>query len=53
MGSLQPELRRLAELAGLDRKSLDQAKAFRVQGLRGYGNALNAEAARIFIESTM
>lgn len=53
MGSLQPELRRLAELAGLDGKSLERAKRNRIVRLQGYGNAINAEAAREFIGSVM
>lgn len=51
MGKLSPEQRRLAELAGLDAASLKRAKAYRVGTLRGYGNAINVEAAAAFIEA--
>lgn len=50
MGSMPSGIRRLAEMAGLDGDSLSRAKSYRIGGLRGYGNALNAEAATTFIE---
>lgn len=53
VGALSPELQRLAEVAGLSSASLKRAKAYRVGALRGYGNAINAEAARLFIESCL
>ena len=45
------ELRRLAEVAGLDAASLKSARNYRVSALRGYGNAINPYAAAIFIQS--
>ncbi|WP_144149404.1 DNA cytosine methyltransferase [Paraburkholderia sp. BCC1884] len=51
MGKLSTEQRRLAELAGLDSASLKRAKAYRVGTLRGYGNAINVEAAAEFIRA--
>jgi hypothetical protein len=36
-------------MAGLDAGSLKRAKACRVGTLRGYGNAINREAAAAFI----
>jgi DNA (cytosine-5)-methyltransferase 1 len=53
MGTLRPGLRRLAELAGLDGASLKRAKEYRVESLRGYGNAINAQAAKTFVEVVM
>jgi len=53
MGTLQPELRRLAEVAGLDGKSLARAKAHRIGSLKGYGNAIVAEAATEVIAAFM
>ena len=50
MGSMHPRLRGLAEMAGLDKASLKRAHDYRVQGLKGYGNAINAKAAQAFIE---
>ena len=37
-------------MAGLDKASLKRARDYRVQGLKGYGNAINAKAAQAFIE---
>jgi hypothetical protein len=51
MGKLDPGARRLAEVAGLDAASLARAKSYRVESLRGYGNAINIEAACAFIEA--
>ena len=53
MGQMPPELRRLAKMAGLDSKSLARAKSYRIAGLKGYGNAINAQAAQAFIEAVM
>ena len=53
MGTLQPELCRLAEVAGLDGKSLARAKAHRIGSLKGYGNAIVAEAAAEVIAAFM
>jgi DNA (cytosine-5)-methyltransferase 1 len=53
MGAMSPELRGLAGLAGLSSESLKRAKQCRVQQLKGYGNALNAQAAQAFIEAVM
>jgi DNA (cytosine-5)-methyltransferase 1 len=53
MGSLGPGLRRLAELAGLDGASLRRAKAYRKGSLRGYGNAVNVEAATVWVQAVM
>jgi len=53
MGRLQPELQRLAALAGLDALSLKNAKANRVARLRGYGNALCAEQAIAWVQVCM
>ena len=50
MGALPPELRGLAELAGLFGDSLKRAKNYRTSSLKGYGNAINAEVAKVFIE---
>ena len=51
MGAMSSELRGLAELAGLSGDSLKRAKQYRVQQLKGYGNAINAQAATVFIEA--
>lgn len=51
MGAMPPELRGLAELAGLSGDSLKRAKQYRVQQLKGYGNAINAQAATAFIQA--
>lgn len=53
LGSGSAELRRLARVAGLDSKSLARAKAFRIGTLRGYGNAVDAEATREFCEAVI
>lgn len=53
VGSMSPRLSRLAEMAGLDKDSLKRAKDWRKSGLKGYGNAINAEAARVFVECVM
>lgn len=53
MGQMPPELVRLAKMAGLDSKSLARAKSYRIAGLKGYGNALNAKAAQAFVEAVM
>ena len=49
LGTSSAELRRLAEVAGLDGKSLARAKAYRVGTLSGYGNAINIEQATEFV----
>lgn len=49
LGTCSAELRRLAEMAGLDGKSLARAKAYRVGTLGGYGNAINIEQATEFV----
>lgn len=51
MGTLGPELRKLAEMAGLDALSLAGAKRHRIGSLRGYGNAIDAEATVDFIRA--
>ena len=53
MGRLRPELRRLAEVAGLDGGSLKRAKANRTGRLKGYGNAIVPELAVEFIQAAM
>ena len=53
MGSLRPGIRSLAELARLDNESLRTAKSYRVGALRGYGNAINVQAAQVFIGCVM
>ena len=53
MARMQPEVRRLAEMAGLSNYSLKRAKSFRIGSLRGYGNALCAPVAQGFIEAYM
>jgi DNA (cytosine-5)-methyltransferase 1 len=53
LGSLSSGLRGLVEVAGLDGESLRSAKSFRVGALRGYGNAINAEVAQVFVEIVM
>lgn len=53
VGSGGAVLERLASLAGLDNASLARAKSYRVGALRGYGNAINPEQARVFIEEVM
>ena len=53
MGAMPSELRGLAELAGLSGDSLKRAKQYRVQQLKGYGNAINAQAATVFIEAVV
>jgi DNA (cytosine-5)-methyltransferase 1 len=51
MGTLGSELRGLAEMAGLDGKSLARAKKHRIGSLKGYGNAIVRQHAQAFIES--
>ncbi len=51
MGTLGSELRELAEMAGLDALSLAGAKRHRIGSLRGYGNAIDAEATVDFIRA--
>jgi hypothetical protein len=51
MGAMSPKLRGLAELAGLSKDSLKSAKRYRNQQIKGYGNAINAQAAIAFIEA--
>jgi hypothetical protein len=53
VGSGGAWLERLASVAGLDNASLARAKGYRVGALRGYGNAINPEQAREFIQSVM
>lgn len=53
MGALSAELRGLAEMAGLDGKSLARAKKYRVGSLKGYGNAIVVEAAVEVIRAYM
>ena len=53
MGTIGPELRRLAEVAGLDGKSLARAKAHRIGSLKGYGNAIVKQHAAEFIRAYM
>ena len=53
LGNLSPELQGLAELAGLDAPSLKRAKQYRVQQLKGYGNAIVAPAAEAFVRACM
>jgi hypothetical protein len=53
MGKLNPRLRELAALAGLDGRSLREAKAYRRAELHGQGNAIVPEAAAHFIASYM
>ena len=49
LGKSSAELQRLAEMAGLDGKSLARAKAYRVGTLGGFGNAINIEQATEFV----
>ena len=51
LGTSSAELRRLAEMAGLDGKSLARAKAYRVGTLGGYGNAINIEQTTEFVRA--
>jgi DNA (cytosine-5)-methyltransferase 1 len=53
MGTMRPELRELAEMAGLDKQSLAAAKAHRIGSLKGYGNAIISEVAVAFILAYM
>jgi hypothetical protein len=53
MDAMPPELRRLAEMAGLGRQSLARAKGFRTRALSGYGNAIVAPLAAAFVRSIM
>lgn len=53
MGTLGPELRGLAEVAGLDGKSLARAKKHRIGSLKGYGNAIVKQHAAAFIGAYM
>jgi DNA (cytosine-5)-methyltransferase 1 len=53
MDAIPSELRRLAEVAGLDRQSLARAKGFRTRALSGYGNAIVAPLAASFVQSIM
>lgn len=53
LGKLSPELRRLAEVAGLDAASLRRAKGYRIECLKGYGNAIVPQQAALFVEAYM
>lgn len=53
MGTLGAELRGLAEMAGLDGKSLAGAKKYRIGSLKGYGNAIVKQHAAAFIRAYM
>jgi DNA (cytosine-5)-methyltransferase 1 len=53
MGKLSPRLQELAALAGLDARSLKEAKAYRRVELHGQGNAIVPQAAAHFIASYM
>jgi len=53
MGSMQPELRRLAEMAGLHGRSLKRAKGNRTGRLKGYGNCIVAPQAEAFVRAYM
>ena len=51
MGKLRARIRRLAEVAGLDGRSLKRAKSYRITALRGYGNSIPPEVAAAFIQA--
>lgn len=53
MGSLGPELRKLAKLAGLSGKSLMEGRSNRVGRLRAYGNSINPILAAEFVRAFM
>jgi len=53
MGTLGAGLERICAVAGVDKRSLDLAKQYRVGTLRGYGNAICSEAAAEFIRAWM
>ena len=53
MGKLPPDLRRLAEMAGLDGASLRRAKRHRIGAVAGYGNAIVPQVAAVFIKAVM
>ena len=53
MGRLGPWERERAEVAGLDRRSLKEAKANRIGRLRGYGNAIVPGLAAVFVRAAM
>ena len=51
LGSLSEDLQRLAEVAGLSKQSLLNAKHFRKSALHGYGNAIVPQVAAEFISA--
>lgn len=53
MGNLSIELRQLAEVAGLSNANLKDAKSYRNQSLRGYGNGIVPQLAAEFIKAFM
>ena len=53
MGKLPPDIRRLAEMAGLDGASLRRAKRHRIGAVAGYGNAIVPDVAAAFIRAVM
>lgn len=53
MGKLSPDVKRLAEMAGLDGASLRRAKRHRIGAVAGYGNAIVPQVAAAFIKAVM
>lgn len=53
LGDLSPELRRMAEVAGLDDRSLILARRYRVGSLKAFGNAIVAALAAEFVSVAM
>jgi DNA (cytosine-5)-methyltransferase 1 len=51
MGNLPDDVQRLAELAGLSKQSLKNAKHYRKSSLHGYGNAIVPQVASEFIRA--
>lgn len=53
LGTSSPELRRLAQVAGIDRETLRGARRFRRQFFQAMGNAIVPEVAALFVETAM
>ena len=53
VGEIRPGSIPVEELAGLSSKGLKDARYYRINALRGYGNAIVPQVATIFIQSVM
>jgi hypothetical protein len=53
MGTLSAGVGQLVDLAGLDGRSLRDAKRYRIGSLKGYGNAICVEQAEGWMRAVM